>query len=451
MLVYQDFRIRGGISVRFSSKNLVALVVLTVILAGASVANAKTQIDFWFSLGGQLGETVQQLVTDFNNSQDEFEVVAFFRGAYAESMTAAIAAYRAGNAPHILQVYEVGTQTMLLSGAIYPVYQLMEEQGIEIDWDDFVSAVYAYYTHEGDLYSLPFNSSSPIFFYNRDIFEATGLDPDRPPQTWQEVEEYSRQIIESGAARYGFTTGWPAWVQLETMHAWHGLPFASQGNGFDGLDVELLINGEFGMKHMSALARWQEEGIFHYGGRGDSANWIFMNEDAAMMPHSSALIGSMKQSGLNWDAAMLPHWGEPYPMTNTIIGGATLWVLKGHSEEEYRGVAEFLNFVAQPEQQAWWHKQTGYVPITNSAAAILEAEGHFEKEPYQRIAIDQLNYSDPTPDTKGLRLGNFVEIRNVVEEEMENIFAGNKSVEDGLNDAVKRANQLLEEFAEMYQ
>jgi sn-glycerol 3-phosphate transport system substrate-binding protein len=159
----------------------------------------------------------------------------------------------------------------------------------------------------------------------------------------------------------------------------------------------------------------------------------------------------MKQSGLNWDAAMLPHWGEPYPMTNTIIGGATLWVLKGHSEEEYRGVAEFLNFVAQPEQQAWWHKQTGYVPITNSAAAILEAEGHFEKEPYQRIAIDQLNYSDPTPDTKGLRLGNFVEIRNVVEEEMENIFAGNKSVEDGLNDAVKRANQLLEEFAEMYQ
>lgn len=433
------------------AKQLVVLLVLSLLVLGAGTASAKVQIDFWYSLGGQLGETVQQLVADFNASQDEYEVVAFFRGAYDESMTAAIAAYRAGNPPHIIQVYEVGTQTMLLSGAIYPVYQLMADHGIDIDWEDFVGAVYSYYTHEGNLYSMPFNSSSPIMFYNKDIFAAAGLDPERPPQTWQEVEEYSRKIIESGAAKYGFTTGWPSWVLLENMHAWHGLPFASQGNGFDGLDVELLINGEFGMMHVSKLAEWHEEGIYHYGGRGDSANWIFMNGDCAMMLHSSALIGSMKQSGLNWGATMLPHWGDPYPKANSIIGGATLWVMKGHSEEEYRGVAKFLEFVAQPEQQAWWHKQTGYVPITNAAAAILEAEGHFEREPYQRVAIDQLNYSPPTSDTRGLRLGNFLEIRNVIEEELEAIFAGAKSVEAGLNDAVRRSNQLLREFAELYQ
>ena len=425
-----------------NSKSLIILLVLVIALVGSTVAQAKTQIDFWFSLSGQLGETVEQLVKSFNESQDEFEVVAFFRGAYAESMTAAIAAYRAGNAPHILQVYEVGTQTMLLSGAVYPVYQLMEDQNINIDWNDYIPAVLAYYSHEGNLYSLPFNSSSPVFFYNKDIFAAAGLDPEKPPTTWQEVEEYSRKIIESGAARYGFTTGWPSWVLIENMHTWHG---------FEGLDAELLINGEFGVKHVSALAKWQEEGIFHYGGRGDSANWIFLNEECAMMPHSSGLIGSMKQSGLNWAAAPLPHWGDPYPKVNTIIGGATLWVLNGHESEEYKGVAEFLKFVAQPEQQAWWHKQTGYVPISLPAAEMLTAEGHFEAQPFQKVAINELNNAPPTRDTMGIRLGNFVEIRNVVEEELENIFAGKKSVKAGLDDAVKRSNELLREFAEIYQ
>lgn len=436
---------------RLKSKGLLLLAVITAILLSSGMVSAKTQIDFWFSLSGQLGETVEELVANFNKSQDEFEVVAFFRGAYAESMTAAIAAYRAGNAPHILQVYEVGTQTMLLSGAVYPVYQLMQDQGIQMNWDDFLPAVLSYYTHEGNLYSMPFNSSSPIFFYNKDIFAAAGLDPEKPPTTWQEVEEYSKQIIASGAARYGFTTGWPSWVLLENMHIWHGLPFASLSNGFDGLDAKLLIDGEFGVMHMSALAKWQEEGIFNYGGRGDSANWIFMNGEAGMMPHSSGLIGAMKQSGLNWSAAQLPHWGDPYPKTNSIIGGATLWVLKGHDSPEYRGVAKFLEFISQPEQQAWWHKKTGYVPISITASEILEAEGHFEKEPYQKVAIEQLNLSIPTADTKGIRLGNFVEIRNIVEEEMENIFAGKKTVEKGLQDAVNRSNQLIQEFKEIYE
>lgn len=436
---------------KFKLKYVSFVLVLVLIFASTTLAGAKTKIDFWFSLSGQLGETVETLVKSFNDSQDEFEVVPFFRGAYDESMTAAIAAYRAGNAPHILQVYEVGTQTMLRSGAIYPVHELMDDQGIDMDWDDFLPAVRSYYSHDGKLYSMPFNSSSPIFFYNKDIFAAAGLDPEKPPTTWQEVEEYSRKIVDSGAAKYGFTTGWPGWVLMENMHIWHGQPFASLGNGFDGLDAKVLINQEFGVMHVSALAKWQEEGLFRYGGRGDSANYIFMNGEAGMMPHSSGLIGAMKQSGLNWGASLLPHWGDPYPKTNSILGGATLWVLKGHDSAEYRGVAKFLEFVTQAEQQAWWHKQTGYVPITLSATKILEDEGHFEKEPFQKMAINMLNYSIPTEDTKGIRLGNFLEIRNVVEEEMENIFAGKKNVQQGLNDAVSRANQLIEEFAEIYQ
>lgn len=434
-----------------SAKKLVVVFVLAALLAGSGLASARVQIDFWMSMSGPLGETVEALVQKFNESQDEYEVRAFFRGAYAESMTAAIAAYRAGNPPHILQVYEVGTVTMLLSGAVYPVYQLMEDYGMDINWDDFIPAVLGYYLHDGKLYSLPFNSSTPILYYNKDIFAAAGLDPERPPQTWQELEEVSRKVLEAGAARYGFTTGWPCGYLLENTLAWHGVPFATLNNGFDGLEAELLLNEGFALEHMERLAKWHEEDIFRYGGRGDAANWIFLGGDAAMMIHSSALISTMKQSGLNWGATYLPHYGDPYPKTNTIVGGATLWVMKGHSPEEYRGVAEFLKFVSQPEQQAWWHQQTGYVPISIPASELLEAQGHFEREPYQKIAIEQLNWSEPTPITRGIRLGNFLEVRNVIEGEMENIFGGRTSVKEGMDNAVQKGNELLKEFAEMYQ
>ena len=198
---------------------------------------------------GQLGDAVNELVKQFNESQSEYEVKPLRKGTYPETLTAAIAAYRQKSAPHIVQVFEVGTQTMLLSGAVLPVYQLMKEQEIKVDWKDFIAPVVGYYSKDGNLYSMPFNSSTPILYYNKDAFQKAGLDPAKPPQTWKQVEEYSKKLIASGAAKCGFSTGWPSWTMVENMHAWHDQPFATKHNGFDGLDVELLINKEFGVKH----------------------------------------------------------------------------------------------------------------------------------------------------------------------------------------------------------
>src|SRR6266511_4276892 len=261
---------------------ILALSLLAVLmLLIPAPALAKTEIHFWHAMTGQLGDAVNELVKQFNDSQSEYEVKPLRKGTYPETLTAAVAAYRQKSAPHIVQVFEVGTQTMMLSGAILPVYQLMKEQEIKIDWKDFIAPVVGYYSKDGNLYSMPFNSSTPILYYNKDAFQKAGLSPDRPPVTWKEVEEFSRRIISAGAASCGFSTGWPSWILFENMAAWHDLPFATNQNGFGGVEPQLLVNGEFQGKLIGRLVTWQAENIYSYGGRMDDPDPKFMRGECA--------------------------------------------------------------------------------------------------------------------------------------------------------------------------
>jgi len=286
-------------------------VALALVLAAAPAHAQKTEIHFWHALTGQLAEALEAQAKEFNASQGEYEVKPLRKGSYAETLTAAIAAYRQKNPPHLVQVFEVGTQTMLLSGAVYPVHELMQQHEIKVDWNDFIKPVVGYYTKDGKLYSMPYNSSTPIFYYNKDAFKKAGLDPEKPPKTWQEVEAYARKLLASGASKCGFSTAWPSWIQLENMHATHDQPFATKNNGFGGVDgVELLINREFGQKHVAQLAAWQKENIFSYGGRQGVADPKFVNGDCGMYMHSSALIGGFTRSvKFDWGTAELTHWG----------------------------------------------------------------------------------------------------------------------------------------------
>ncbi|OGL11549.1 MAG: hypothetical protein A3F92_16030 [Candidatus Rokubacteria bacterium RIFCSPLOWO2_12_FULL_71_22] len=429
------------------SRRWTALAVAVAVLLIGTPAQAKTEIHFWHAMGGQLGAATNELVKQFNQSQSEYEVKALNKGTYPEVLTGAIAAYRQKNPPHIVQVFDVGTQTMLLSGAIYPIFQLMKEQEIAVNWGDFIKPVTGYYSKDGNLYSMPFNSSSPILYYNKTAFKKAGLNPDKPPATWKEVGEASKKIIAAGAAKCGFTTSWPSWTMLENTFPWHDQPFATNQNGYTGLDTKLLINGEFGVKHIGQLAAWQKEGVYSYGGRMGAPDTKFISGECAMDIQSSAVIGGFKKSlKFEWGTGQLPHWGAPYKKQNAVVGGATLWVLKGQKPADYKGVARFMKFIAEPHQQMWWHVTTGYLPITHTAIKNLETGYHFKKNPEQWTALSQLS-AKPTPNSLGHRLGNFVQIREAIESEMENIFAGKKTAKEGLEAAVAKGNAILGEFA----
>jgi sn-glycerol 3-phosphate transport system substrate-binding protein len=431
-------------------KILKMIILMMAVFIIPTTATAKTEIQWWHSMAGFLGERVKEIATKFNTSQTEYEVNAVYKGTYPETLTSGIAAYRAKTHPHILQVFEVGTQTMLSSGALYPVFQLMNDQGIKINWADFLSVVKSYYSYKGNLYSMPFNSSTAILYYNKSIFRKAGLDPEKAPTTYEEIEKYGKACVLSGATKIGFTVAWPSWTLMENMHAWHDQPFADQENGFAGLATQLKINGRLGGQILDLLSRWKDQGIFAYSGRGSKGDQPVINGEAAIGLASTALVGTLtKTAKFEWGTGNLPRIAG-YPVGNSIIGGASLWVMKGHKPEEYKAVAKFLEFLGKPEQQAWWHAQTGYLPVSNSALKALTATGHFKKNPNMWTAFAQITKGKTTKNSQGIRLGNLAAIRDVIEGEMENVVAGKKTSQQGLDDAVKKSNELLKEFAAMY-
>jgi len=425
-------------------------IVGAIALAAATTsAYAVTEIQWWHSMTGKLNDKVNEIADKFNASQKDYKVVPVYKGQYDESMTAAIAAYRAGNPPQIVQVFEVGTATMMAAkGAVKPVYQLMAESGEKFDPKAYLGAVYGYYADtKGNLISMPFNSSTQVLYVNKDAFKKAGLDPANPPKTWPEVEAAAKKLKAAGVA-CPFTTGWQSWVQVESFSAWHNVPLGTKENGFGGLDTRLELNGPVQVKHIQNLGNWAKDGLFVYKGRKDEPLASFTSGDCAMITTSSGSYANIKANAkFDWEVATLPYYpdvaGAPQ---NTIIGGATLWVLNQKDPAVYKGIAKFFEFLSSPEVQADWHQTTGYVPITLAAYDLTKKQGFYDKNPGTDIAIKELTNKPPTPNSKGVRLGNFVQIRNVIDEELEAIWGGQKTAKAGLDDAVKRSNDLVEKF-----
>ena len=430
---------------------LVTTAALATMLGAAPPAFAQTEIQFWHAMGGELGKKTEAVAEGFNKSQSDYKIVPVFKGTYTETMTGAIAAFRARQAPHIVQVFEVGTANMMAAkGAVYPVYQLMKDAGETFDPKAYLPAVVGYYTDtSGNMLSMPFNSSTPILYYNKDAFQKAGLDPETAPKTWDDVVQYSKKIIASGAATCGFTTGWQSWVQLENFSALHNVPFASQANGFAGMDIELKFNSDLHVRHIDNMAKWAKEGIFKYGGRQSASAPLFYSGECAMYMNSSAARAGVDANAKTFKVGvgMLPVYGDVAGAPqNSIIGGATLWVLKGRPDAEYKGAAKFFAYLSRPDVQAQWHQETGYLPITLAAAELSEKQGFYAKTPGTDLPTKQMNLKPPTENSKGLRIGNFVQIRDVVNEELEAVWGGKKSAKEALDSAVKRGNELIKQF-----
>jgi sn-glycerol 3-phosphate transport system substrate-binding protein len=418
------------------------------LMSGPSFAADPVEIQWWHSMGGALGEWVNDLSKDFNASQTQYKVVPTFKGSYDESMTAAIAAFRAGNSPHILQVFEVGTATMMASkGAIKPVAEVMKEGGQKFDPSAYVPAVAGYYTApNGQMLSFPFNSSTPVLHYNKDAFKAAGLDPNKPPTTWPEVALAAAKLKASGHA-CPFTTSWISWTQLESFSAWHNTLFATKNNGFGGLDTRLAFNGPLQIRHIENLGNMAKQGLFVYKGRGNAADATFVSGECAMVTGSSALYGSVKRNAkFSAGIGTLPYYpdvvGAPQ---NTIIGGASLWAMGGKKPAEYKAAAAFFAYLSQPEVAAKSHQRTGYLPVTKAAFELTEKSGFYKENPGTDVSVTQM-IRKTTDKSRGVRLGNFVQIRTIIDEELEGVWGGKKTAKEALDNAVTRGNEQLVRF-----
>ncbi|MDO4725220.1 MAG: sn-glycerol-3-phosphate ABC transporter substrate-binding protein UgpB [Comamonadaceae bacterium] len=423
-----------------------ALAAAAALAVGS--AQAQTEIQWWHSMPAALGDWVNDLAKQYNESQSEYRIVPTYKGKYDESMTAAIAAFRAGNAPHILQVFEVGTATMMAAkGATMPVSKVMEDAGLKFDPSVYVPAVSGYYTApNGQMLSFPFNSSTTVFYYNKDAFKAAGLDPEKAPKTWPEVFEAASKLKDSGH-KCALTTSWISWTQLESFSLWHNTLFASANNGFDGNGARLQVNSPLHLRHFENLAKAAKDGSFVYKGRGNTADATFPSGECAMITGSSGLYARVrKEAKFPYGISTLPYYpdveGAPQ---NTAIGGASLWIMAGKSEKEYKGVADFFRFLSSPEVQAASHQRTGYLPVTTAAFELTEKAGFYAQNPGTDVAVTQM-IRKTTDKSRGIRLGNFVQIRTIADEETEQIWAGKKTPKEALEAIVQRGNEQLERF-----
>ncbi len=409
---------------------------------------AKTEIEWWHAMGGALGQKVNQIASDFNASQSEYVIKPVYKGTYPETMTSAVTAFRAKNQPAIVQVFEVGTASMMgAKKAVFPVYQLMEKTNEPFDPNSYLSTVTAYYTtSDGKMISLPFNSSTPVLYYNKALFKQAGIA--QPPKTWKEMGVVSQKLLDAGV-KCGFTTTWQSWTQIENFGARNNLPIATKNNGFDGADTSFLFNQAPFVAHIQRMADWSKSGIFKYGGRQSDAMPLFYTQECAMVMESSAGFAGIKENmkGIDIGVSQLPYDDTLVDKpANSIIGGASLWVMAGRPDAEYNGVAKFFTYLSSPEVQADWHQATGYLPVTKAAYALTQQQGFYQQNPGADTAILQMTTSDSTANSKGLRFGNFLQTREIVDEELEKVWSGKQSAQTALDNAVKRGNEQLRRF-----
>lgn len=424
------------------------LAFTTAFAAPPAHAGERVEIHFWNAMSGSLGKAVRHLANEFNQSQDRYEVVPVFKGTYKQTMLSAIAAFRTHTPPDIVQIFDVGTATMMVAkGAYVPVHRLMADQKISFSTKEFIPAAASYYSDaSGRLVSLPFNSSTPVLFYNQTLLAKAGV---QPPRTWAEMSQVGKKLRADGTA-CGFTTGWPAWVQLEQFSLWNGLHYATHDNGYKAIKgVKLLIDGKPYVRHLAQLGAWSRSGVFEYGGPESQSRPLFISGHCAMYMGSSASYAAIK-AGAQFPFGIAPM---PYDATlpdapqNTVVGGASLWVMKGLPADHYAGIARFLKFMMSGKAQAYWASHTGYVPVTKAGYRRLKNEGFYKQQPGAMVAIDELSNKPPKPWTMGIRLGYMPQLRQIERNEMEAVFAGNKSAKVALDQATRQGDKLLEQFA----
>jgi len=424
------------------------LLAAAAILAVTVTSSNAAEIEFWYGNTGSVEDAIQAECKAFNESQSEHAINCVGQGSYEAGFQKAIAAYRSQTHPTLIQFFDGGTLDVMLSGAIEPVYQLMPD----VDWDDYLAGARGYYeSSKGELYSQPYNGSTLIFFGNRDMLAKAGVT--ELPETWEAFETVATKLKEAGIACPFVTDGHP-WRIIEQFAARHAVPIATQHNGYGGMDAEYTFNEGLIAQHLTNLAEWHEDGLVRLKTetKAGDQNAAFASGECAMMVQGTGAFGSAYAGlGDNVMVALAPMY-EGYERHNTLIGGASIYVMKGHSDDEIAAAKAFLDFVRQPDQQIQFTKATGYLPVTLTALNALKDSGRINDPAFGpvEVGVDSLNQPS-NEDTKGIRLGFFTPARDIMIEETTKVFNGDQDMQTALDNSVTRGNELLRRFEQTYQ
>ncbi|MCM2396935.1 extracellular solute-binding protein [Rhizobium sp. S95] len=413
----------------------------------ASTSLAATNITWWHGMGGRNGEVINEVAQKFNEAQSECALTPVSKGSYEEALSAGIAAFRSGEQPNILQVFDAGAATIInAKGAVIPAEDLIKQAGYDFSREDFIEGVrYFYADSTGKFVGMPFNSSAPIMYMNTDALKKAGVEA---PKTWEEFEAIAPKLKEAGYIPLVQTQ--LTWEFTENFFSRHNLQFASNNNGYDSVvDTKINVTDPNHVMMYEKLKAWYDQGLFGYYGAGWNDNQKPFEEGkvALWIGSSGSFGGLQKTATMPFSATFLPYWKSIIPEgVHTFIGGASLFAMAGKPEAENKCVASFFHFLTSAEIQKFYHQSTGYVAITKAAYELAKKEGYYNEKPAAEVGIQQLSLPGAEWD-KGYRLGFYPQIRSVMEREYNRIFSGETTPKDAMETIKKEADELLARFA----
>lgn len=436
-------------------KRMILLATAFSAIASGAYAADRTKFEFWYGLTGDLGEVIAKQCQLFNELQEKYEAVCTGQGGYDKAEQNTIAAYRSKQHPTVVQIYDAGTVNFMLSGAIYPANKFATDYGLDIDWKGYFPGIANYYaTSSGEMWSFPYNSSTAVLYWNKDAWAK--INKTEAPKTWAEFGE-DLKALKAAGVECGFAVDFDTWMNIEQFSAMNNLPIASMDNGYGGLGAELVINTTAVVDHMNEFKNWVDAGYAKIQTSQVGKNLVqaFADGSCASMTTSIANHGTVMNTQvpeLKWAPAMMPVI-DASKRTNSLVGGASLWIMEGKSKEEYEAAAAFMKYITDAETgEKYISENTGYIPVTTKGFELLKSQGFYENPKYagREIAISSLTASEVGPLSRGIRLGNFTSIRSEIRSEMEAAFTGQKDVKTALDAAVERSNQILRRYEQTY-
>lgn len=423
-----------------------SLAAISIALTATS-SLAATNITWWHGMAGRNGEVINEVAQKFNAAQTACALTPVSKGTYEEALASGIAAFRSGEQPNILQVFDAGAATIInAKGAVVPAEDLIKEAGYDFDRNAFIEGVrYFYADSDGKFVGMPFNSSAPIMYINDEALKKAGVEA---PKTWEEFEAAAPKLKEAGYIP--LVQAQLTWQFTENFFSRNNIQFATNNNGYDSVvDTKLKVTDPNLVMMFEKLKSWADEGYFAYYGAGwnDNQKPFEENKVALWIGSSGSFGGLQKTAQMPFSANFLPYWGSIEGAgTNSFIGGAALFAMAGKPAEENKCVADFFQFLTSPEIQKFYHQATGYVAITKEAYELAKSEGYYEKTPVAEVGIKQLML--PAGEwSKGYRLGFYPQIREIMEREYGRIFSGETTVKDAFDTIEREGNELLARFA----
>lgn len=395
-------------------------------LFGLGIAQTQTiTVDFWHTFGdAKRSNWIAAKASEYNQAHPGVQVVALFRGDSNETLQSSILAGRQGKAPALVQVDGVSSQLALDSGAFQPVGAIKA-----VDFSDYLKPVISYYTIGGQVNSIPFNSSSPVLYFNKTLMLKAGLDPKNPPTSFGSL---LNTCAKFEAAKLGvkcmaltpFSWLFEQWMSQQNAE------LLNNSNGRQSRATSNNINSTAGKKIFGFYKDLQDKGYLTNTGKlADTVgtNAIFGGQKALMTINSTAGLGNIldmaKQNGFELGVGILPI-PDGSKRNGVVIGGASLWVSKAISQPQAEAALDFALFMTDTKNMADWHKLTGYYPVRQSSVDLLRKQGWFSSSPLQIVAFYQLLKTVPNVANAGHLSGATIQMRSAIEQGIQKVTGG---------------------------